>query len=274
MKKVEKIKSTTREKKRSGPARSKKALYPLRAAGFFLGCVLCIAYFFIVLAYGTIRTSVIWIWPAGGVFFALLGFVFLFFGGIPKNLVCICTAVLISAAATAFCVFEAALIAEAGGNAPDGADCIIILGAAVKGDQPSKALHSRILAAYKYLEKNPDTVAVLSGGRGDDEDISEAECMYRTLSSMGIDPSRLILEDKSRDTAENIRYSLDIIGEKYESIAIVTSNFHIFRAIRLLKKQTDIPAWSISASFDSPLIVHFAVREFIGIVRDTLRGYI
>ncbi len=76
-------------------------------------------------------------------------------------------------------------------------DYIIVLGAHVAGTRLSKALLERTRRALRYLEENPETRAVLSGGQGQGEQISEAEAMYRYLTEHGIDGSRLILEDTS-----------------------------------------------------------------------------
>ncbi|MGN0525072.1 YdcF family protein, partial [Eubacterium sp.] len=86
-------------------------------------------------------------------------------------------------------------------------DIVIILGCRVKGTAPTKALYSRCLSASKFLKTNPNAKAILSGGQGKDEQISEAECMYRILTSLGIDEGRLIKEEKSTSTYENLLYS-------------------------------------------------------------------
>lgn len=115
-------------------------------------------------------------------------------------------------------------------------DCeyIVILGAKVNGTQPSLSLGERIQGAYRYLQAHPDTVAVLSGGQGEDETISEAQCMYQHLVALGIDPQRLLLEEKSTSTWENLRFSLELIEEKTgkrpQTIGLVSSEYHLFRA--------------------------------------------
>lgn len=78
---------------------------------------------------------------------------------------------------------------------------------------------------------NPDTVCIASGGQGDDEGISEAECIRRYLINYGIDPERVLLEDKSTSTLTNIENSLKLLPEGAENIGIVTNDFHIFRAL-------------------------------------------
>lgn len=88
----------------------------------------------------------------------------------------------------------------------------------------------------RYLEENPRTRAVLSGGQGQGEQISEAEAMYRYLTEHGIDGSRLILEDRSTNTKENLDFSLEKIGTLDASIGIVTNHFHVFRGVAIGRK--------------------------------------
>lgn len=111
---------------------------------------------------------------------------------------------------------------------------LVVLGAGVHGTVPSRSLRERLDAAYDYLTEHPEAVAIVSGGQGPGEEITEAQCMYDYLTSHGIDPSRVWMEDKATNTLENLRFSLDIIGEKYNirpgKIAIVSSEYHLHRA--------------------------------------------
>ena len=113
-------------------------------------------------------------------------------------------------------------------------DYLIVLGAGVNGTVPSLTLQDRINAAYDFLSVHPNTVAVLSGGQGPRENITEAACMYRELTQMGIDSSRLLLEEKSTSTMENLTFSMnvleDITGIRPEKVGILSSEYHIFRA--------------------------------------------
>ena len=119
------------------------------------------------------------------------------------------------------------------GNA-SGCDYIVVLGAGVRGTVPSLSLQERINAAYDYLVTHPDAVAVLSGGQGSGEDMTEAACMYRELTKMGIDEGRLLLEENSTSTMENLQFSMDILeavtGSRPSRIGIVSSEYHLFRA--------------------------------------------
>ena len=90
-------------------------------------------------------------------------------------------------------------------------DYILVLGAGLNGDKPSAVLEMRLEKARLYLQEHPQTVVIVSGGQGPTEPVSEAESMKNWLMEKGIPNSRIIMEDKSTTTAENIRYSLRVI---------------------------------------------------------------
>lgn len=148
---------------------------------------------------------------------------------------------------------------------------VIILGCAVVGEQPSWMLSHRINSAFKYLEEHPDSVAVLSGGQGNNEDISEAQCMFNVLTEKGIDPDRLYLEDKSTNTFENISFSKKIIDDNNLSTdaAIASSSFHLKRATLIAEKQGLNPA-RISAHTSHFLRVTYYVRDTFGVIKEFL----
>lgn len=114
------------------------------------------------------------------------------------------------------------------------ADYAIVLGAGVNGTEPSASLRERINAAKAYAETYPESILILSGSQGPNEDISEALCMYNKLVEAGIDPSRLYIEDQADDTEQNILFSIDLIEKEFgispESICIISSEYHLLRA--------------------------------------------
>lgn len=115
---------------------------------------------------------------------------------------------------------------------------VIVLGCRVYGERPSLMLMERLKAACDYLIDNTDSMCIVSGGQGTDEDISEAECMYRYLTDKGISPERLYKEERSTSTRENLTYSKEII-DRYQlnpNIVIVTNEFHEYRAGKIAKK--------------------------------------
>lgn len=158
---------------------------------------------------------------------------------------------------------------KAANNKPEKASVLVVLGCRVKGENPSLMLEKRINAAYEYLAEAPEAVAVLSGGQGSDELISEAECMYRELVKRGIDPERLILEDKSVNTRENIRNSFRIIeekgleGEAAGEIAVVTNEFHQYRT-QLIARKEGKKVTAVTAKTMVFLLPTYWVRDCLG----------
>ena len=136
---------------------------------------------------------------------------------------------LLTAAVTGIIIFKGSL-----GDPATECEYVIVLGCGVNGTVPSLSLRERINAAYDYLTVHPNAVCVVSGGQGRNEDISEAECMYRELTDMGIAPGRIWMEDQSTSTTENLQFSLSVIAEKTgtqpEHIGIVSSEYHLYRA--------------------------------------------
>ena len=116
---------------------------------------------------------------------------------------------------------------------PENLDYLIVLGAHVDGTRLTLALLERTRRALEYLKANPGTKAVLSGGKGKGEKISEARAMYDYLTANGIEGSRLILEDRSVNTKENLSFSLEKIGDLSASVGVVTNNFHVFRGVAI-----------------------------------------
>lgn len=110
---------------------------------------------------------------------------------------------------------------------------LIVLGAGVNGTTPSLSLRERINAAYDYLTAHPQVTAIVSGGQGSGEDITEAQCMQRELTAMGIDPARIWLEERSTSTLENLKYSLALIQEKTGTVpasaVVISSEYHLYR---------------------------------------------
>lgn len=159
-------------------------------------------------------------------------------------------------------------ICAKGDRAPQ-AEFVIVLGAGVNGDVPSKSLSERLEATEHYLEQYPDAVAVLTGGQGDGENISEALCMFNWLTERGIAPEHLRMEDKATTTEENIRFSLELIEREYgtrlETAAVVSSSYHLARA-SLLAKDEGLNILGVPAETDNPIyFCQMFLREICGV---------
>lgn len=168
------------------------------------------------------------------------------------------------------CGVTEVLILRAGLGQPN-ADCpyVIVLGAKVNGTVPSISLGDRIDAAFTYLQAHPDTVAILSGGQGEDEGISEAQCMFEGLTARGIGANRLWLEENATSTWENITFSLDIIEEKTgirpDTVGLLSSEYHLFRA-SLFARDCGVTAIGIPARTSwLSMSINYHMREVAGV---------
>lgn len=153
-----------------------------------------------------------------------------------------------------------------------GLDYLVVLGAQMKRSGPSKALQYRLDAAIRYLEENPDTRVIVSGGQGPDEHISEAQGMYDYLVEKGIDKNRILKEDKSVNTFQNLTFSAQYLDRRNDAVGVVTNNFHVFRAVRIAKKAGYGQVCGIAAKGEPFLQWNNMMREFFGVVKNYLFG--
>jgi len=160
------------------------------------------------------------------------------------------------------------IIIKAGLEHPEmGADYVIVLGAQVRGTKVTKALRCRLDAACEYLRENPKTKAIVSGGQGRGEEISEAKAMHDYLVEQGIAKERILMEDKSTSTNENIQYSSKFL-ESADSVVLVTNRFHLYRAKKLANKQLDMKVTGLGAETGTVLFINYYVREVFATLKD------
>ncbi len=180
------------------------------------------------------------------------------FAGAVSLLIC---CVIITASA------ETVLMIGAAVKTPEPSSTVVVLGCRVYGERPSRMMVARLKAAKRYLEKNPESSCILSGGQGADEDISEAECMYRWMVDAGVSPDRLFKEDKSTSTRENLLYSKEIIERENlnKNIAIATNEFHEYRAQRIAK-ELSLESGAASGATEIWVFPTYYVRELCGIL--------
>lgn len=186
-----------------------------------------------------------------------------------KNKALRITAIIITAIAVALIILAAVISAfmlSAVNSPPPENTTVIILGCKVKGERPSLMLSKRINAAYEYLSENPNAMCIVSGGQGSDEIMSEAECMKRELVKKGIAEERIIMEDKSTSTDENLRFSLEKMQENglSGSVTIVTSEFHQLRA-KMIASEYFPESYAVSAPTAWYLLPTYWVREWFGV---------
>lgn len=177
-----------------------------------------------------------------------------------------------AAAFSLFLAFSLAVVISGTGKTDEKELTLIVLGCQVKGESPSLMLSERLSAAYGYLSENPDSVCIVSGGQGADEEMSEALCMYNYLTGHGIEKERIFLEDKSTSTYENLKFSKAVMEKAglTGKVGIVTNEFHEKRANmiagRLGIESTGVPAptlWVLKPTY--------YLREAYALIYDYLR---
>ena len=169
-----------------------------------------------------------------------------------------------------FTASEILVISSAHTDENPEAPFLIVLGAGVEGTVPSLSLYNRLTAAKEYLEEYPKALAIVSGAQGPGEEISEAECMRRWLTENGISEERIIKEDKSTSTEENIANSLAIIdayGNNTKNVvAILSSEYHLYRAKRAAESAGVLPLGVAAHTSNPVLMINYFIREALGVV--------
>jgi uncharacterized SAM-binding protein YcdF (DUF218 family) len=173
-------------------------------------------------------------------------------------------------------VTECLIIHASFGDKDETCEYMVVLGAKVRNDGPSVSLMDRIRAAADYMNEHPDVIAIVSGGKGEDEPITEAQCMYDELIKLGIDPKRIWMEDKATSTWENLHFAMNLIeektGQRPEKIGLLSSEYHLFRA-KLFARACEVEAVGIPARTSrlSQMVNHF-MREVAGVWHYILLG--
>lgn len=268
------------------------------AAG--IGAVLCLIYYGVIVLYSGLFTSFAWFWPAAAVWLGMICGGAAYLKHHPKAWpmwVPVSALTFCGASFAILCAVEVLIFLNAATPETPYLDYVIVLGAKVEEGHITMSLQKRLDKAIEYSQRNPETVLILSGGRGDDEPISEARAMYEYLKYNGVPEDHMILEGRSTSTVENIAYSKAVIdaletekkpvdtakrqtapGPYLEAetkplqIGILTSDFHVFRAKKIAKKWGLSHVHGIASKSDPILFVHLCVRECAAILKDKLMG--
>lgn len=247
---------------------------------FEIIAIFSFSYFIVMVRYAGIGTSFAFVWLGMALFFAVCGVAVFILG--KRNVsfppaVKVVISVLAAAIIILFAVVEGMIISGMKEKTNEQYDYVIVLGARVRGTTVTKSLRKRLDKAFEYIEKNDNTILVLSGGQGNGEDVSEAQAMYDYLVQKGVDKSRLLLEDKSTSTVENIEYSMKIIENNSQNatveVGFITNNFHVFRA-ELVCRNMGYDIKGIPAKSDNKLLVNYMFREFFALVKYKITGNI
>ena len=153
-------------------------------------------------------------------------------------------------------------------NTPPENGTVIVLGCKVYGSQPSPMLQRRLNTALKYLNANPDSPVICSGGLSAGDPYSEAKVMAQYLYDHGIPQERIYLEERSTSTAENIAFSAQIIRDHGLSsqIALATDGFHQLRS-QIFSRKNGLQPGALPAPTSWNVIPCYWVREWLGLAK-------
>lgn len=255
--------------------RGKRLPAGVRSGGILMGLgLLCLLYCLFILFFMGFGTWFFLIWGLGGLI--LMGWGYLLMKqrtrGIPRWTK-VCWGAFIGAVLAAFLVVEGLIFTEFGAKAQPGADYCIILGAQIKSSGPSDVLKRRLDMALTYLRDNPETLAIVSGCQGSNEPVSEARGMYDYLVRAGIAPERILLEEASRNTRENLVFCGNLLERREHRVVLVTNNFHMYRALRLADGAGYGHVEGLAASSYPLMLPNNLLREFLGVVKDFFAGH-
>lgn len=149
-------------------------------------------------------------------------------------------------------------------------DYIVVLGCGLSGRRLTPLLRGRVDEGLRLLAVNPKAKLVLSGGQGPDEEIAEAEAMAAYVREQGIDESRIIVENRSKTTEENLANSIALMQGAGRT-AVVTTNYHVHRALQLARAQ-GLRCSGYGAKTKLYFYLNALLREFVAFVVESKRG--
>ena len=176
-----------------------------------------------------------------------------------------------------FCIVEIPIIKSARTDPNPARPYLVVLGAAVYGDQPSLTLVRRLEGALNYMNTYPDSVAIVSGGMGKGETVTEAQAMHDWLLRHGIPEERILMEPKATSTRENLSCSFDLIRERGDepdrNVAIVSSAYHLYRAKSMARLQ-GVEAAGVAAPWGRTMVMlNYFIREAFGVTHLWVFGW-
>lgn len=187
------------------------------------------------------------------------------------GVICVVVGLIFSAGLIAFCIVSGIMLKASMTEVPDNCPnyTVVVLGCKTVGEKPSWMLEDRLNKAYKVLQENPDVMCVVTGGQGEDEQYSEAYVMKKYLTDKGISPDRIIMEESSGSTEENLLYTkatIELNGLS-KNIVIVTDRFHELRARMWAEKAGFKNIYSACCDTRIYLVVGYWFREMFGLAR-------
>ena len=253
---------------------------------FFILAMVSFAYGAAVLSFFRSRNWFNYIWFIAGAVFLIFSFLFSGSSGLPKAVKWI-LGILIIACLANFGVFTYRVVDMQMRQPPETADWVIVLGAKVNGTSPSTEFSARISKALEYsgtiisreivdTDNKHELRIIATGGQGEDEGAAEAEVCAGVLHDHGIPMLRILIENRSTTTRENLINAMEIIkangGSEKDKVLIVSSGFHLYRASKLAKALGYENAEYLGGTGLPILVPHYVVREYAANIKENMTG--
>lgn len=198
------------------------------------------------------------------------------YGGRKKPVWLLALLAAVLAALLSFAVLLGVVLTGARDHIVGQPQVMVILGCKVESWGPSILLQDRLDKALDYLEDHPDLTIVVSGGQGNDEHQSEAQCMYDYLTDHGVDGGQILMEDQSHNTWENICFTQELLqaeGGDTSEMLVVSNGFHLAR-VRMLWDRAWEGEYTLSTlaapSSHIPSRLKMYIREPLALVKSYL----
>lgn len=169
-----------------------------------------------------------------------------------------------------FIMIEGLIIINGQENKEYDVDYLVVLGSGLWGDVLSPTLLGRMNKSLEFIENNPNTKIVVCGGQGKGENMPESEAMRDYLVLNGVDESKIIQEDKSTSTLENLKFAKNILekldGKKNHKIMIVTNEFHLFRS-KFIAKRLGFTPYGMPSKTITSIAPKYFIREYFAVIK-------
>lgn len=146
---------------------------------------------------------------------------------------------------------------------------LIVLGAKVNGEEMSLALSNRANTALEYLHHSPNTKVIVTGGKGAGEQISEAEAVRRFLIQHQIDAERILTEEQSTTTYENLLFAQRLMDSSNAKVVIASNDFHLLRALTIAER-LGMDASPLAAPTPTVVKLKLYIREYLAFAKSWL----
>ncbi|MBQ9890743.1 MAG: YdcF family protein [Firmicutes bacterium] len=283
------------EKEKARTVRAnKKSKKRRKGAGPLSGLFAALAFVFLI--YGIAVVFILgtghwfnFIWIIGAVVLLILSFLFSNHSKLPGIIKAI-LGLAILACVVNFGMFTFKAASAASAKPDQDAKWIVVLGAKVNGTSPSVEFQARLEKTVSFVssadlskmassKSEPVQLAkiITTGGKGTDEGAAEGDVAARVLTSLGISQDRIIVENTSTSTQENLRFAKELIiangGTVYDPVLVVSSGFHLYRAERLAWAEGYENISGLGSTGLAVLIPHYYVREYAAYIKEASLGH-